>query len=750
MLSATSIRKAYQWAVAPLLLACCSAVWASDASCLKCHGDPAVAAKDAPQMRTFLVDAQQLAQSVHRSWLCIDCHEDIDGDVLPHREVKTPVDCMACHDPVGKTHRFHPRLALADPPPGEDTRCAACHDGHNMKAVKSADFAFARTQQTTSCGTCHQVEAEHFAASAHGRELLRGVKQAPDCLSCHREPEGWRNGDNLAQRKLAEVRQCEACHVQDSEVAAMTVLGAKFVESFTTSVHGRLLAEGREDAASCVDCHGAHEMNRAAVAGAQTAKLHVADTCAKCHEDVAHDYQTSVHAAGLSRGNLDSATCTDCHGEHDIRHHLDPTSRVHARNMAQQVCADCHSSVRLTERYGLSSHTFETFTDSYHGLAMRGGAVEVVNCASCHSAHAIKSHLDPTSTVHRENLLRTCGECHPGANDRFASGSVHVKATLKPDQAGGDTVLYWIATLYTWLIIVVIGGMIVHNLLDFVKKTRRKLAMQKGVIGEPYVAHRLYLRMTVHERLQHGVLVISFVLLVITGFMLRFPEAWWVQAIRSLSPHTFEWRSLIHRIAGVVMLVAGAWHIWYLLLTRPGRGLLRDLWPRWRDFTDPFKVLRFNLGLSPTKPSFGRFSYIEKTEYWAMVWGTILMGLTGVLLWFENTSIGMITKLGYDISRTVHYYEAILATLAIIFWHFYFVIFNPDVYPMNLSWLTGRMSEREMLEEHPAELVRLQLEAGIEPTVEAEHLEPIPLPEPPPGSPPGEPPAGGGRPPDSG
>jgi hypothetical protein len=84
------------------------------------------------------------------------------------------------------------------------------------------------------------------------------------------------------------------------------------------------------------------------------------------------------------------------------------------------------------------------------------------------------------------------------------------------------------------------------------------------------------------------------------------------------------------------------------------------------------------------------------------------MGVTGVILWFDNTSMGLFTKLGFDISRTIHFYEAILATLAIIVWHFYFVIFNPDVYPMNLSWLTGRMSEREMLEEHPLELARIK------------------------------------------
>jgi cytochrome b subunit of formate dehydrogenase len=146
----------------------------------------------------------------------------------------------------------------------------------------------------------------------------------------------------------------------------------------------------------------------------------------------------------------------------------------------------------------------------------------------------------------------------------------------------------------------------------------------------------------------------------------------------------------------------------YLAFTVQGRQLFLDLLPRWRDCVDPFKVLQYNLGLAPTKPAFGRFCYIEKAEYWAMMWGSLLMGITGVILWFDNTSMGLFTKLGFDISRTIHFYEAILATLAIIVWHFYFVIFNPDVYPMNLSWLTGRMSEREMLEEHPAELARLK------------------------------------------
>ncbi len=701
---------------APLLLLGLSALPAAEtepqtsASCLECHADPHLAPKTAAHAKTLLfVDERKLAASAHSGYDCMDCHEGLDGQALPHREKPVPVDCFSCHDDTGRKHKFHRQLQLNPPPEGRDTACAACHGGHEIAKIKSPDFPFAPARLTESCGQCHQTAHDHFLASAHGRSLARGDPAAPNCLTCHNDP-AIVQGASLPSvpQKLAQIQLCESCHVQTPAVARQALRGAKFVASFDQSVHGAALQAGKAEAATCVDCHGAHEMNRAFAPGARMNKQRQPETCAKCHEQEAGEFADSVHAAALHKGNADSASCTDCHGEHDIRGHTDPTSPVHATNVAQQVCATCHASLRLTQKYGLASQAFQTFADSYHGLAARGGAVEVVNCASCHSSHAIKSHLDPTSTVHKSNLVNTCGECHPGANTRFTVGSVHVSPEAATGTAGNHPVLYLITSLYVWMIVLVVGGMAVHNALDLLKKVRRKLAIQKGLIEPAHVAHRLYLRMTVHERLQHGALVISFVLLVITGFMLRYPEAWWVVAIRRMSTEAFEWRSLIHRVAGVALLAAGAWHVAYLAFTRPGRALFNDLRPRWRDVTDPWKVLRYNLGLAPTKPLFPRFSYIEKVEYWALVWGTLLMGITGVILWFDNTSMGLITKLGFDISRTIHFYEAILATLAIVVWHFYFVIFNPDIYPMNLAWLTGRMSEEEMLEEHPLELERLK------------------------------------------
>ena len=696
----------------------------SNASCLECHSDESLSTRKAGKKLSLFVDGKTVAKSAHHSLDCIDCHEKFDGDSSPHRKPMVAVDCGSCHENTAKKHAFHPRLAQTPMPTGDDTSCVACHGAHNVAAVKNAAFAFNDGPQADSCGKCHEAARKNFLSSAHGHAFATKEPNAPDCLTCHRQAVVAVAPAKLTlAQKIAQTKQCESCHIAKESVASHALRGARFVGSFDLSVHGAALQSGKVEAANCIDCHGAHEMNRAMVGSAKVNKQRVADTCAKCHDKAAAEFGGSVHAAALRRGNIDSAACTDCHGEHDIRKHTDPASAVNAKNVAQQVCANCHASLRLTQKYGLSSKSFQTFADSFHGLAVRGGSVEVVNCASCHSSHAIKSQKDPTSTISPANLVQTCGQCHPGANTRFAVGKVHVSAEAAIGADGNSPVLYLISSAYVILIVVVIGGMFIYNALDFLKKTRLKLAMQKGLVGEPHVAHRLYLRMTVHERVQHAVLMVSFTLLVVTGFMARYPESWWVVGLRNLNARAFEWRGLIHRGAGVVMLASGLWHSGYLAFTVRGRALFRDLLPRWRDLTDPIAVLKYNVGFAPTKPRFGRFCYIEKAEYWAMMWGTFLMGITGAVLWFDNSSIGLFTKLGFDISRTIHFYEAVLATLAIIVWHFYFVIFNPDVYPMNLAWLTGRMSEREMLDEHP-----LELQTSEDPAPDAKPANEVPPP----------------------
>jgi formate dehydrogenase gamma subunit len=224
-----------------------------------------------------------------------------------------------------------------------------------------------------------------------------------------------------------------------------------------------------------------------------------------------------------------------------------------------------------------------------------------------------------------------------------------------------------------------------------------------------HTEERRYLRMTLNERIQHFLLLSSFITLVITGFALKFPESLWVRWLRDIfGSNAFEFRSDLHRIAAVIMVGVSLYHLFYVIFTRRGRKLISDMWFKKSDITDLSSSFKYYTGKKKERPKFGRFSYIEKMEYWAVVWGTVIMGITGSLLWFENTFLPVISNSGMDLATTIHYYEAILASLAILVWHFYFVIYNPDVYPMNKAWFIGYLTEEEMEKEHPLELEEIK------------------------------------------
>ncbi len=681
------------------------------AVCLECHSDSSLT-KDGPgkkQISLFMRESV-LNTSVHAKLSCVACHAGFNPEEVPHKDPMTSVACERCHTGAAFKHPFHSELARASTSgKAPKVACKGCHGTHDVESPKTPGTKFSAGRLTESCGSCHKSERTHFPASAHGRALAAGVTGAPNCLTCHQGKVAFVGGtaDSLSVKR-AQAELCLSCHRDNPDVMARTSPSAGFIVSYETSVHGAALAKGKAAAANCVSCHSAHDMKKGSEATSRVNRANIPTTCAQCHEKIADVYLQSVHGVLAMKGNEEAPVCTTCHGEHQILAKANPQSRVASANVSSQVCQPCHESVLLSAKYGLRSDRFKTFTDSYHGLASRGGSLSVANCASCHSSHDIKPASDPTSSVNKANLKVTCGRCHPGANERFAVGSVHIDLKDKAD----EPMLYWVATFYLLLIVVVIGGMLVHNILDFRRKSKHLLMVRRGLIEEAHHGTALYLRMSLNERLQHGTLVVSFITLVFSGFALKFPEAWWVAPWQHMTPAFFATRSIVHRIAGVVMVLASLYHVFYLAFVPRGRRLFHDLLPVWQDAKDAIAVMKYNLGMSTIRPRFARFSYIEKSEYWALVWGTILMGATGVILWFDNTFIGLFTKLGWDVARTVHYYEAWLATLAIIVWHFYFVIFNPDIYPINLAFWKGTLTEREMADEHPRELERLKAKAA--------------------------------------
>jgi cytochrome b subunit of formate dehydrogenase len=218
-----------------------------------------------------------------------------------------------------------------------------------------------------------------------------------------------------------------------------------------------------------------------------------------------------------------------------------------------------------------------------------------------------------------------------------------------------------------------------------------------------------YLRLTLNERFQHVNLFINFTLLVITGFALKYPEAFWVSPITDV-PLGMTFRGFLHRLCGVLTLTLGGYHILYCAFTERGRGIIKDMIPGLKDAKDLWETLKNNLFINrPAKEiKMGRFNFREKLEYFGLIWGTIVMTVTGFILWFKTEWLLYFPMWSYDVARAIHFYEAILATLTIIVWHFYSVIFNPDTYPMNWAWVTGTLTEHEMKEEHGLELEKIK------------------------------------------
>lgn len=531
----------------------------------------------------------------------------------------------------------------------KDSDCLECHSDKTLTKTNAAGKEISLL-----------VDPAKLAASAH---------KTNTCISCHADLTQEHPDDNVAAKPV----DCRQCHERQSD-------------SYGASVHSIALKAGQADAATCQDCHDSHEI---VPPTSLLSPLHVtrqAETCGQCHDQEAQDFAASIHGKALAAGVRDAPTCTDCHFEHKIQSLAKGSSRL----ISEDVCSRCHASERINTKYNLPGDRVSTFFDSYHGLASQYGSTLAANCGSCHGYHKVLPSTDPDSTINHAHLVQTCGKCHPGATEKFALGKIHVNLEAKKSDSDiGSALNWWVRKLYVLLIVVVIGGMLVHNGLLFLKKVRAHLQST----GRPI------LRMSRSQRWQHAVLASSFIILAITGFALKFPDSWIAVLMGSSEP----FRRWSHRIAGVVLMVVGLYHLIYLFRTQQGRQLVKDLFPIKKDLTDAIATVRYLFGLSSEKPKIGRFGYAEKMEYWAVVWGTIIMGVTGLMIWFKMDVTQWLPRWAVEVALTIHYYEAILACLAIIVWHFYHVIFDPDVYPLNMACWDGKVSEHWQKEEHALE-----------------------------------------------
>jgi len=615
-------------------------------------------------------------------------------------------DCLACHGDSTLTHEVNgkPVSLYVNPDKFKESmhgsmfQCVDCHTD-----LKSSPHE--ATPAKVSCATCHADQQAAYDRSFHAKAIKAGDGQAATCVDCHGSPhELLAASDPKSKVNHANIpATCGSCHGQKFVMQASGHSAQPFL-SYQESVHGRAVAAGSDKAAVCTDCHGTHEILSANDPKSTIFKFNVPVTCAKCHEPVQQQFAASIHGQAIARGNWQAPVCTDCHGIHSIKSHTDPNSTVSVQNLARVTCARCHEGVRLSREFGIAGGRVSTYLESYHGLASELGSQVVANCASCHGVHNILPSSDPHSTINRANLVQTCGQCHPGVTEKFVAAKVHIDAPLSADT--GSIAVRWIRKFYLALIVVVIGGMVLHNLIIW----RRKAILRRSQ------EHRLVTRMTRNQRVQHVLLLSSFIVLVITGFALKFPGSWFSELL-GMGERV---RGIVHRVAAVILIGVGIYHVVYIAVSRQGRRLVMDFLPIPKDASDVWRTLAYYLGLGRDKAEFARFNYAEKAEYWALVWGLLVMASTGVMLWAKVFFGNLLPRWWLDVATAIHFYEAVLATLAIVVWHFYQVFFDPDVYPMNWAWWDGKMSFEHYREEHGLDAATLLEAARGEPAETSE------------------------------
>ena len=326
-----------------------------------------------------------------------------------------------------------PALARAQAPTVDNDTCLACH----------SDASLALTAGDGTRVALH-IAPDAIAGSVH-------AKQA--CVDCHQAmaevPHAPRTFASRREVSVALAAQCRQCHF------------ANYTKTLD-SVHQQAVARGDKTAPLCVDCHGSHDIRKAAAPRAV-----VSATCAKCHEGVAAAYAQSVHGRALSGGNADVPACTDCHHAHDVG----GPRKTDWELRAPEMCGGCHSNATVMTKYGLSTNVFRTYLADFHGKTaslrrhqgtpVSGGVV--ARCTDCHGVHDIQKTRDPQSKVIKANLLQTCRQCHEGASDNFPGAWLsHYDPGLHR-----APLVYAVKLGYAVIIPFMIGGLGLQILLHF-------------------------------------------------------------------------------------------------------------------------------------------------------------------------------------------------------------------------------------------------------------------------------------------
>jgi len=723
--------------------------------CIDCHED--LKGKSFPHAKRLVLPD------------CGTCHDDIqqrfvEGFFTPLRQkgFTSIPHCSDCHGKHKVKAKGNPRQACGlchqdkleefmgsahwDPATADDptVTCVSCHDPHYKMERSTMPVADWRARTTEKCRACHAENVATYDESRHFAQVKAGNPNAPVCYDCHSKHRILSPRDPKSQVSVAKLDQlCMKCHQgYDASIHRPERNDDPRLETCVVCHTGHTTNPGNtqvfnEDLVkTCLRCHGDHLLTAERDAhggihrkelesiqtgqGAHCGKCHeyhfktpnrthersLKNACGDCHPRQQLEYRKSVHFVAREKGHLEAPDCVTCHEERHIE-----KADVHftGQNIVK-LCSSCHGNTEITMKFQLNPGVVKGYNTSYHGqmYALGFQGEKFATCVSCHDNHSILPSDDPASTVSRQHILETCGKCHQNVNENFVGYLSHYSPMAKEQ----NPVLAAIHVFMVWLLgvtLFVFGG---HTLLWLIRLLiqRKRLGSLKKV-SPPGKPNRV-LRFQKPERLMHLGMVLCFLTLAATGLPLKYSQSsvatWFVQYVLG-----FGTAALLHRVAAFTLFGIFFLHVarlFWRVVVRKEKGVFassKSLVPNLQDARDFVEHLKYFFGRRPEAPPFGRWTYWEKFDYFAVFWGVLVIGASGLTLMFPEFFTRLLPGWLINAAHIIHSEEALLATAFIFTVHFFNTHLRPGVFPMDEVIFTGRMTEEHFVHERARERAEL-------------------------------------------
>ena len=678
---------------------------------------------------------------------CIDCH----GVHSMSKRADTRRVCGLCHQAELKqlNSSIHTERSGRDQRP---LTCTSCHEPHFKTRRGTVPEAQWQMTLVKNCMECHRSQSVDYLDSQHYHTLAAGDTLAPTCITCHGDHAILSHKNPAAQTSTerldnlcatchtgydktlhrkdgvdARLMTCVACHT-GHETQMIRTVGGVFRETVPqtcnrchsderhakeTLAHGKIMtlqADGN-GAANCTQCHVYHW--RKSELPQHQASLRM--QCQNCHVKETQEYQRSAHAVSREKGHMEPPTCQTCHGEIDIQ----KVSEGMKPRQVIDMCSRCHANREIALKFQLSPDVVKSYKKTYHGQVYSLGyqGEDFATCINCHGNHDIRSQDDPASLVSRQNIVNTCARCHEDANENFVSFLSHydphggAEGATSPERHVSRAEKFM-----NGLLLSVFAFFGIHTILWFVRSWIERRRHPR--VRSPVRQRKWVLRFTPWQRALHIALATSFLIQAMTGLPLKFSHseiAYWV-AGHIMNLHSM---ALLHRVSAVVMFSVFILHLltlMYVTFIRREKGLwsgARSLMPGLWDAKDMFAHFKWFFFAGP-KPTFGRWTYWEKFDYFAVFWGVAIIGTSGLILWFPELFTRLLPGWVISLSHIVHSEEALLATGFIFSVHFFNGHLRPDKFPLDDVIFTGRESTEEIGHERARQLAALEAEGNLD------------------------------------